>query len=201
MRRIALASLALVIACSGETPTPAPPEPHSASPSNTPAPAATATTPVPVATPVDRASYDAAMIWLRSTPGFRFTLKEEGITATGEMKRPTVGAEQVTFRAGGAEWRGEAKLRGVVWTTRRGGTWVEAPPPPYAGRLYQRVTLAFDPRKKEGAAQLAASDASTNVYRFTDSNTGRTHEVHVRKADASVRTIRIGNDVELTVEP
>jgi hypothetical protein len=67
--------------------------------------------------------------------------------------------------------------------------------------VFQRVTLAFDPQKKEGTAQLASSDATSNLYRFTDANTGLTHETRVRKSDARVESIRIGSDVELIVKP
>lgn len=115
------------------------------------------------------------------------------------MKRPRVGMEEVTFRADGIEWRGVASARGVVWSKRDGAAWSEAAPPDYAGRLYQRVTFAFDPQKKEGAAQIVSSDATSNVYRFTDANTGEVHELRVSKRDAHIEWMKIGNDVELTV--
>ncbi len=139
------------------------------------------------------------MIWLGANPGFRFSLKDEGVTVEGEMKRPRLGLEEVTYREGGAEWRGVASSRGVVWSKRAGSTWKEATPPDYAGRVYQRVTVAFDPQKKEGAAQLASSDATSHVYRFTNANTGEIHELRVSRSDGHIEWLRIGNDVELTV--
>ncbi|HEX2831549.1 MAG TPA: hypothetical protein VHW00_00960 [Thermoanaerobaculia bacterium] len=166
-------------------------------------PAQPSVTSVTTAAPIveERASYDAAMTWLKSNPGFRFALKERNVVAEGELKRPRVGMEVVTFKAEGAEWRGEAGLRGVVWSMRNGNSWKEATPPEYAARMYQRVTVAFDPQKKEGTAQLASSDANANVYRFTDANTGNVHEIRVNRKDAHIESMKIGDDVELTVKP
>lgn len=197
MRRLLLIAFALsVVSCSRETP--APPVTNTTPTPQSTAPAPTITNVAPVA---DKGTYDEAMLWLKSAPGFRFTLKDHGVSLEGEMKRPRVGVEQVTFKADGAEWRGEAGVRGVVWSKRNGSSWKEATPPDYAGRVFQRVTFAFDPQKKEGSAQLASSDATSNLYRFTDANTGLVHEVRVNKNDAHIETLRIGDDVALTVQP
>jgi hypothetical protein len=139
------------------------------------------------------------LTWLRSNSGFQFTVRDGKVTAEGEMKRERVGMETVTFRAEGAEWRGVSGPRGVVWSRRDGGSWKETTPPLYAGRLWQHVTLAFDPQKREGSAQLAATSDTTNLYRFTDANTGRVHELRVRKDNAKVESLLIGSDVELTI--
>ena len=48
---------------------------------------------------------------------------------------------------------------------------------------------------------LVSSDGDTNLYRFTDANTGEVHEVWVRKTDASIARMKIGSTVELTFEP
>jgi hypothetical protein len=198
MRRLALLSLAFVVACSQEAPAPEPARPATASGTVATAPATTSS---PAAVPAvsDKGSYDEAMLWLKTNPGFRFSLTDGKLTAEGEMKRPRVGMEEVTFQADGREWRGVSGTRGVVWSTRQGSGWKEETPPDYAGRVFQRVTFAFDPQKKEGTAQLASSDPETNLYRFTDANTGRLHEVRVRKSDGSINSIRIGTDMELTI--
>jgi hypothetical protein len=196
MRRLLLLAFTLSVSCSRETPAPPVTETTPAPQSAAPAPSITNVAPV-----ADKGTYDEAMIWLKSAPGFRFTLQDHGVSLEGEMKRPRVGVEQVTFKADGAEWRGEAGVRGVVWSTRSGGGWKEATPPDYAGRVFQRVTFAFDPQKKEGSAQLASSDATSNLYRFTDANTGLVHQVRVSKSDAHIQSMRIGDEVELTVQP
>jgi hypothetical protein len=198
MRRAPFILLALTLACSRETPAPPAPATDTQPPQTQPA-ITNVTTAPPVAE--GNASYKAAMTWLKSNPGFRFTLKEQGVVAEGEMQRARVGTEIVTLKIDGAEWRGEAGRRGVVWSTRSGGAWKEAMPPDYAGRMYQRVTVAFDPQKKEGEAQLASSDATSNVYRFTDANTGNVHELRVSKSDAHIESMKIGDSIELTVHP
>ena len=86
-----------------------------------------------------------------------------------------------------------------AWLDRVDGK--PADPPSYGGRLYQRVTLAFDPQKKEGVPMLISTDGPSNLYRFTNANTGEVHEVWVRKNDASLARVRIGKSVEMQFEP
>ena len=195
MRRFVLVFVALGLACSRETPAPPAPPPAA---SDT---AATAATPPPATETrvpeLQKGTYDEALLWLRSAPRFRFTLRDGDVRAEGEMTRKTPGAERVRFRANGEEWEAEATAQGVVW--KRGGRPADAPP--YGNRLYQRVTLAIDPQKKEGVPLLVSAEGETNLYRFTDANSGQVHEVSVRKADSSVARIRIGETVELTFAP
>lgn len=141
------------------------------------------------------------MTWLASTPAFRFVIDEAGVHAEGTMTRPTVGAEIVEFRANDEEWRGSAGIKGVTWERRNGGKWSAAEPPPFANRLYQRVTVAFDPQKKEGEPQLVDHDAQTNHYRFTNANTGEVHDVRVSRADDHVERITIGTSMDLQLTP
>lgn len=195
LRPLALLLLAAGLACSRENAAP----PRTA----TAPPVTTAATPAPApaapAAAAGKDSYDDALLWLRSTPGFAFTLREGEVTVDGEMTRPRVGIEQVTFRSGGEEWRGEATSRGLVWSKRNGEAWTEAAPPDFAGRVFQRVTFAFDPQKKEGAAQLVSSDAASHLYRFTDANSGNVHELRVRRGDGRIESMKIGEAVELTI--
>jgi hypothetical protein len=146
-------------------------------------------------------TYEGAMTWLRSTEGFRFAIDESGVHAEGTMSRPTVGAESVEFRANGEDWRGSAGPQGVSWERKIGGGWSPANPPAFANRLYQRVTLAFDPQKKEGEAQLVETDASSNHFRFTNANTGEVHDVRVSRADDRVERITIGSTMKLELTP
>ena len=141
------------------------------------------------------ASYDEAMVWLKSTPGFHFVIDDAGLHAEGDMTRPTVGAERIAFRANGDEWSAEAGPQGVTWT--KGGAPVATPE--WGNRLYQRVTIAFDPQKKEGTAQLASSDGASSLYRFTNANTGDVHEVWVSNADNHVERMKIGNAMEMVI--
>lgn len=141
------------------------------------------------------------MTWLRSTGAFDFTIEESGVEAEGRMTRPTVGAEVVEFRANGEEWRGSAGVKGLTWEKRVAGNWTATEPPAYANRLYQRVTVAFDPQKKEGNAALVESDADTKHYRFTNANTGEVHDVIVNLADDSVQRITIGGVMDLQIRP
>lgn len=192
MRRFVLVFVALGLACSRETP--APPAPPAASESVATQQQPVTETRVPE---LQKGTYDEAMLWLRSAPRFRFTVREGDMRAEGEMTRTTPGAEKVRFRANGEEWEAEATAQGVVW--KRGGK--PADPPPYGGRLYQRVTVAIDPQKKEGVPLLVSTAGETNLYRFTDANSGEVHEVSVRKADSSIARITIGEKVELTFAP
>jgi len=143
------------------------------------------------------------MDWLRSSPAFRFVLDEAGVHAEGNLRRKTIGAEVVQFRANGEEWRASASARGVTWERRNGAKWSAVDPPPFGNRVYQRVTLAFDPQKKEGDAQLVGNEEGANHYRFTNSNTGELHEVWVSTADEHVQRVKIGETFEMhvTVSP
>jgi hypothetical protein len=105
------------------------------------------------------------------------------------MVRPTVGAERMRVRVGGDEWIAAAEPSGVVWY--RGGK--PAQPPASANRIWQRVTIAFDPQKKEGEARLVAPDR----YRFTNANSGEVHEVRV--GDGRVSRVAIGETMELII--
>ena len=165
------------------------------------APREVSATPPPTATiapqspPRTAASYDEAMVWLKSTPGFHFVIDEAGVHAEGDMTRPTVGAEKIAVRANGDEWSAEAGPQGVAW--KKGGN--PAAAPEWGNRLYQRVTLAFDPQKKEGMAQLASSEGESSLYRFTNANTGEVHEVWVSNADNHVERIKIGGAMEMVI--
>lgn len=146
---------------------------------------------------LQKGTYDEALLWMRSAPRFGFTLQEGSVRAEGEMTRSTVGAERVSFRANGERWEAAAMPQGVVW--KRDGK--PSDPPPWGVRLYQRVTLAFDPQKKEGVPLLVSSENGMNLYRFTNANTGEVHEVWVRQSDASIARMRVGDSVEMTFAP
>ncbi|MEA2491551.1 MAG: hypothetical protein QOH21_3343 [Acidobacteriota bacterium] len=198
MRRRFAAFVLFATACSQEHPAP-PPSTATAPPAVAPSTTAQLT-PAP-ATPPQRqtaGTYQQGMDWLRSTRGFHFVLVESGVRATGDMARPTVGAERVRFTADGAEWLATAKPTGVTWYRRNAGKWQHATPPVYGDRVYQRVTLAFDPQKKEPEPILAGGDAATNLYRFTNANTGETHELWIAKKDGHVERVKIGDAVEIT---
>ncbi|HUR80733.1 MAG TPA: hypothetical protein VM733_08200 [Thermoanaerobaculia bacterium] len=198
MRRFVLAFVALAAACSPEKP--APPSPPPAA-SDTVATATPMTTTTPATTTrmpeLQKGTYDEALLWLRSAKHFKFTIDEPKLHAEGEMSRKTPGAEKVRFRANGEEWTAEAQPQGIVW--KRGGK--PADPPEFGNRVYQRVTLAIDPQKKEGVPLLVSTEGDTNLYRFTDANTGDVHEVSVRKSDSSVARIRIGGKSEIAFAP
>lgn len=130
------------------------------------------------------ASYDEAMMWFRSTPGFHFVLQEGGVRAEGDMTRSTVGAEKIEIRADGKKWSAAAGPRGVTWSP--------SPPPEWGNRVYQRVTLAFDPQKKEGTAQLVSTESDSSLFRFTNANTGEVHEVWISNADNHIERMKIG---------
>jgi len=185
--------LLLLAACSRETPAPPPPS------RATPEPRAAAEPVKPV--PVVKGTYEEGLVWLRSTPGFRFEIDEGGVHAEGKLTRKTIGAEVLDVRANGEEWRASAGAQGVSWERRSGGKWVAAPAPLFGNRLYQRVTLAFDPQKKEGAAQLAGTEGATNRYQFTNANTGELHQVWVAQGDSHVERIRIGETMEMKITP
>ena len=139
------------------------------------------------------------MLWMQSAPKFHFVLDESGVHAEGDLTRKTVGQQLVQFRTNGDEWRATSGVRGVVWERRKGASWTAADAPPFGNRVYQRVTLAFDPQKKEGTAQLAGTEGRTSHYRFTNANTGEVHEVWVNTADHHVERIKIGDAVDLRI--
>ena len=194
MRRIIFVTLAFTIACSRETPAPPP------APAETPATTATTGTTATRVPELQKGSYDEALLWFRSNKGFRFVLDDQGVHAEGEMTRTTPGAEKVQFTAGGAEWLAETNVQGVTWKRREaGGAWKSVESPEFGARIYQRVTLPFDPQKKEGVPLLASEEGDTNLYRFTNANTGEVHEMWVRKSDAAVERIKIGETVDLKI--
>jgi hypothetical protein len=201
LRIAIILTLLLPAACSRETPAPARPSAPTttAAPSVTTDPAAVSTA---AGTPPARAaegSYDEALLWFRSTNGFRFTIDESGVHAEGELTRKTIGAESVTFTVNGEQWRATAGEQGVRWERRSGSTWTGAAMPAWGNRLYQRVTVVFDPQKREGSAQLAGSDGTANHYRFTNANTGEVHEVWVSKAGNHIERMKIGTAMELKI--
>lgn len=191
---LALATL-FTASCGQETPAPdAVPTTTAASPPPiAPTPAA--------ARPVD-ASYDAALDWLRSTDGFRFTLRDGEVRGEGEVRRATIGAESMTLRTDdGVEWRAATSAAGVEWERREGAGWRATTEPAFGNRVYQRVTIPFDPQKKEGEAQLLSSDGDVNHYRFTDANTGRVHDLYVSRTGGHIERLTIGDDVEVSFTP
>jgi hypothetical protein len=172
--------LVLLAACSREEPSAA---------TVTFEPIAPATTTAPAAPAQAQTSYADAITWLKSTRGFHFVLRDGEIRAEGDLVRPTVGAERMRVRIGGEEWIAAAEPTGVVWY--RGGKPAESPAS--ASRIWQRVTIAFDPKKKEGEARLVAPDR----YRFTNANSGEVHEVRV--SDGRVSHVVIGETMELII--
>ena len=212
-RLIVLTAMLALVACGrDETPTPTATAPPT--PTVVPAPPPTATavttssaqpvvpTPVRPSPPQERStpnachgdgSYAAAVDCFRIASGFSFTLIENGkLTATGEMTRKAVGSEQVTFTLSGSgandgRWIGATAPSGVTWT--RNGSHV-AVPPPFAGRIFQRVTLYFDPQKVEGQPRLDGVEVlrgvTTNRYAFTNANSGERDRVWVSQRDGSI---------------
>lgn len=140
--------------------------------------------------PPPSTSYDDAVRWFRSTPGFHFVVEEGGVRAEGDVMRATVGSEKVSATVNGEAWTAETSPKGIVW--RRGGK--EEPAPAWGNRLYQRVTVAFDPEKQEGQAQLL----EPGHYRFTDANSGEVHDVRVNEA-GQITKLTIGKAVSMTI--
>lgn len=193
MRRFIFVTLALAVACSPETPAP----PATPVPTTTTAPPeVTTTTRVPT---LQKGTYDEALLWFRATKGFHFVLDDDGVHAEGEVTRATPGAEKVQLRTGGAEWLAETSAQGVSWKRRSAGAWKTADTPDWGPRVYQRLTLPFDPQKKEGVPLLASEEGETNLYRFTNANTGEVHELWVRKSDAALERVKIGDKVDLKI--
>ena len=185
-------TIAIVVACSRETP--APPS----STTTTIAPPVTETTATRVPE-LQKGSYDEALLWFRSTKGFDFVLEDHGVHAEGTMTRSTPGAEKVQFSVDGKPWLAETTAQGVTWKVRIGTGWKSVDAPEFGPRIYQRVTLPFDPQKKEGVPLLASEEGDANLYRFTNANTGEVHEWWVRKTDAAVERIKIGENVDLKI--
>lgn len=192
-----IVTVALAVACSRETPAP----PVDAT--TTTATTASAPPPGPTTTSVpelQKGTYDEALLWFRSNNGFRFVLDDQGVHAEGTVTRSTPGAEKVQFTANGAEWLAETAPQGVTWKRRQGGgAWQSVEAPEFGARIFQRVTLPFDPQKKEGVPLLVSQEGATNLYRFTNANTGDVHELWVRKADGAVERLKIGDKVDLKI--
>lgn len=138
--------------------------------------------------PARTASYEDAMDWFRSTPGFRFTITEAGVRAEGELTRKTVGAEVVTMNVNGEQWRASSGPQGVTWTRNGAAT----QPPAWGPRLYQRITIAFDPKKLEGTAQLV----EPGHYRFTNANTREIHDLWL-DGSARIQRMKIAGTMEM----
>lgn len=186
----------LLVSCSRETAVAPPP----AGEAGTAPPVATSK-PTITRTQTISTTYGGALDWLRSAPAFSFVLKEAGIEAEGEMRRERIGAERVQFKAGGEEWRAASSPQGVTWEKRSGAGWSPVAAPPFGNRVYQRVTLAFDPQKKEGEAQLVGSDDAARHYRFTNANSGELHDVWVSRTTGHLERMTIGDTVELRLAP
>jgi hypothetical protein len=187
--------LLTALACSRETPAP-PPTATTAPPVTT---TVTTTSAAPAPAPATKGTYEEALLWLRSAPSFHFVMDAENLHVEGDMLRRTVGAETVHVRVNGQEWRATAGRQGVSWERRQGASWKEAPAPEYGNSVYQRVTLPIDPQKKEGAAQLVATEAAANHYRFTDLNSGLVHDLWVNTADGHVERMKIGDTFEMRI--
>ena len=173
------AFVVLLTACSRETAVP-PPQPSANSD----------TAAAPAAPEPPRKTYGDAVSWFRTTPGFHFVVEESSVKAEGDMERAHAGAERVRVAANGEEWTAEAGPKGVVW--KRGGK--EAPAPAWGNRLYQRVTVAFDPEKSEREPLLA----EPGHYRFTDANSGNVHDVWVDDA-GRITKMTIGKTFSMTL--
>jgi hypothetical protein len=137
--------------------------------------------------------YDEALDWFRTTKGFHFVLEDAGMRAEGDMVRPAMGTERVRMTIDGAEWLAAAGRQGVTWYRREGSAWKPAAEPENGGRLYQRVTVAFDPQKREGSAQHAGGD----LYRFTNANSGELHTVRV--TNGRIIEMTIGDAMKLAI--
>lgn len=196
MRRFIFVTLALTIAAACGRETPAPADTAAPTTTTTNAPPVATTTSVPV---LQKGTYDEALLWFRSNNGFAFTLDDNGVHAEGNVTRKTPGTEKVQVTVNGTEWLAETNVQGVTWKRRDGGAWKSADAPEWGARIFQRVTLPFDPQKKEGVPLLVSEEGDTNLYRFTDANTGNVHELSVRKKDGAVERMKIGDAVTLTI--
>ncbi len=193
MRRphfLVTAATVLAFSCRDEVPQPVP--------SGSPVPKIRQTTTQSPTSPkpIPLFRYADGMDSFRSAKGFRFTLTEGDVTVSGEMARPAIAAERVHFRKGGNEWLGVARASGLQWYRQKKGHWVPEPQPPaYADRVFQRVTVAFDPQKVEPEALLLASESLGGEvcqhYRFTNANTREVHDVWIRRRDGSIARVSI----------
>ena len=181
--------LLLLAACGRESSVPLPPAetPPVTSTTGEGIPPVGQSSPAPLPS---RRTYEDAMIWFRSTPGFHFVVEEGGIRVEGDLTRERVGQEQLTALAEGQSWSARSGPKGVTWQT--GGKDVAAPP--WGNRLFQRVTVAFDPQKQEGEAQLL----EPGHYRFTDANSLLAHDVWISEA-GHIERMTIGEAFSMTL--
>ena len=63
-------------------------------------------------------------------------------------------------------------------------------------RLKRRYGIAV---RVATAGTRVSAEGATNLYQFTDANTGETHQWWVRKSDAAVERIKIGEKVDLKI--
>jgi hypothetical protein len=194
--------------CGGETKQQEPP-PAMTTHARIPAASATAPVPPPVAPHVNHSTpqhcdgdgtYAMAVSCFRETAGFRFVMQQQSdppTSATGDMARPSPGLEKVRFALHGTgatdgDWLAQTTARGVAWF-HRAGSWKSAQEPAIADRIFQQMTLWVDPQKREPAPLFAGNDSiegiDCNHYRFTNANSGDTHDVWVSRVDGHlVRT-------------
>jgi hypothetical protein len=194
MRRFMFVTIALAFSCSRETPAP----PATPAPTTTTAAPTTETTATRVPE-LEKGTYDEALLWFRSNKGFHFVLDDQGVHAEGDLTRKTPGTEKIQLTVDGRLWRAETSAKGVTWSGRVGTGYRAMDAPEWGARIYQRVTLPFDPQKKEGVPLRVSAEGATNLYQFTDANTGETHQWWVRKSDAAVERIKIGEKVDLKI--
>lgn len=184
LKKGSLVFVVAIAACSREAPAPA----------DVQRPAATTTATTTAAAPAARAAgtstYDDAVIWFRSTPGFHFVIEEGGVRAEGDMTRERAGAESMHVIVNGERWSASTGAQGVSW--QRDGNAAAAPE--WGNRLWQRVTVAFNPQKQEGQAQLV----EPGHYRFTDANSGQVHDVWTNDAGQITR-MTIGSGFSMTL--
>ncbi len=201
MRRCVLLVL-ILSACGRENPAPEQQRARAA----TPAPAPHRVTVVPPPKPriilssehcKGDGGYAAALDCFRVTAGYHFDIADGSARAEGDMARQSPGAEDVRFRLVGegrsdGEWIGMSKRSGIVWY--RNGTRVNGEPA-VVDDLYQRTTLVFDPQKKEGEPKLDGVETvegiECNRYRFTDANSGESHEVWIGKSNGDLMKTKI----------
>ena len=181
MRRAVAILLLLLIQCKANDRAPKTSQPRSAT--------------APVASVPKGGTYAAALAWFRTTHGFRFEMQAAEVSATGEMARPLAGAERVLVRANDGEWLGAKSPSGVAWYHREGPGWtIEAKPPAFADRIFERVTIFND-----GDAQLAGSDAELNHFRVAGVG-----ELWVSRRDNHVAKMTIADrfgSASLTITP
>jgi hypothetical protein len=200
VRRIGVVMLiAAAAACKREEPAPAalkPPTSITVPPSTTHAavpPPARPKTSTPQQCAGD-GSYEAALACYRMASHLKFGITDvNGLHITGEMRRPTPGAETVRFSGSEGDWEGITKPNGIAWThngkPERGSD--------MAMRLYQRLTIFPDPQKREGWPQrlddgVDVNGVPCNRYHFTDANNGAVYDVWVSTTIGDVARVRIG---------